>query len=241
MKINNINLLKKILEDCLIEDTENIINRFIIYQEMVLEWNKKINLTSIIEEDDFVIKHFIDSIMCCHFKDIKEAKLVADVGTGAGFPGIPLAIIYPDKEFHLIDSLNKRLKFLQEVVNELKLKNVILIHGRAEDIGKDEKYRERYDLVLSRAVARLNVLSEYCLPLVKIKGTFASFKSQDAKEEANESKNAIQLLGGELDFIQEDLTKEKLLNHMIIYIKKIKNTPKNYPRKAGEPTKSPII
>ncbi|MFA5527071.1 MAG: 16S rRNA (guanine(527)-N(7))-methyltransferase RsmG [Peptostreptococcales bacterium] len=241
MKMQNRKFLNTTLEACFIEDRDSIIDKLDRYQEMVLEWNKKINLTSITQEDDFVLKHFVDSLLCCHFKGMKEAKLIADVGTGAGFPGIPLAITYPDKEFHLIDSLKKRLGFLQEVVDELKLKNIVLIHGRAEDIGKDEKYREKYDLVLSRAVARLNVLSEYCLPLVKLNGTFAALKSNDAEEEAHESRKAMNLLGGELEHLQEDLSDGKLLNHMIIYTKKVKNTPKKYPRKAGEPTKTPII
>lgn len=217
-----------------------MLNQFQKYKSMVLEWNTKINLTAILEDTEFIKKHFIDSLMCVLFDEIKSVNNFVDIGTGAGFPGIPLSIVFPEKSFLLVDSLNKRIKFLEEVKKELNLKNVELVHARAEDIGKDKNHREKYDMCVSRAVAKLNVLSEYALPLVKKDGYFVAYKGLKIEQEIEEGKKAIDILGGKIISKQEDLTQDNILQHQIIYIKKIKKTPENFPRKAGNPVKNPL-
>ncbi len=209
------------------------------FYEMLIEKNKVMNLTGITEFQDVVRKHFIDSVLNVRLE--KENAKLLDVGTGAGFPGIPLKIMYPEIKITLLDSLNKRILFLQEVCEALKLQNVELLHGRAEDYGKHPKYREQYDYVCSRAVANLSSLCEYCIPFLKIGGTFISYKSS-AKEELEQARKAIRLLGGDEKNIEAEnfLLPESQDKRSLIYISKIKTTPKEYPRKAGMPTKEPL-
>ena len=209
------------------------------YYEMLIEKNKVMNLTAITEFDEVIVKHFADSLSICTVLP-EDVKTVCDLGTGAGFPGIPMAIAYPELQFTLIDSLNKRIKFLQEVVDELGLTNVTLVHARAEEAGRNKLYRENFDLVVSRAVANIATLSEYCLPLVKLGGYFISFKSGDVSEEIDNSGSAIKKLGGSLQKpIYFDLPETDISRSFLI-INKEKSTPKAYPRKAGTPSKEPL-
>ncbi len=240
MIINHIDLLQNALEELKVEIKPQTLEKFTIYRQMVMEWNEKINLTSIIDERDFIIKHFIDSIVCVSHPKMGTFQNIIDIGTGAGFPGIPLSIILPDKQFLLVDSLNKKINFLTEVIQKLNLSNVKVLHGRAEDLGKNVMHREKYDLCLSRAVAKLNVLSEYCLPFVKIGGTFAAYKSSQVESEIRDSQKAIRLLGGKIEKEEKTPLSHFPLEHQIIYIQKITHTPLEYPRKAGNPIKTPL-
>lgn len=221
--------------------TEEQISKLLIYKDLLVEWNKIINLTAIKEEDDILIKHFLDSISCVKGEYIKNGDKVIDVGTGAGFPGIPLHIYYPDIRLTLLDSLQKRIKFLQEVYRHIKVQNIQFEHGRAEDFGLNIKFREKYDVALARAVAELNILCEYCLPFVKVGGFFVCQKGPGVEEELNNAKKAMEVLGGK--FIERIDIKLPFrdFSHNIIIIKKIKQTPTKYPRKAGTPTKNPIL
>lgn len=212
--------------------------QFYEYMNLLIEWNEKINLTAIIEPNEIILKHFIDSITISKY--IEENSYVLDMGTGAGFPGIPLKIVRPDIKIVLADSLNKRINFLNEVIGKLELNNVETIHSRAEELGKDKKYRERFDVVTSRAVANLSTLSEYLLPFVKISGKCLSMKGPKPEEEIKESKNAIKILGGTIEKIDEFKLPNSDIDRTIIEIKKIKETPAKYPRKAGLPSKEPI-
>lgn len=215
-------------------------NNFIKYKDMIKEWNQKINLTAITEDEDIIKKHFIDSIKIFKFQELKEAKKVIDIGTGGGFPGIPIKIVKDDLKITLLDSLKKRITFLDEVVNELDLKDVETIHGRAEDFARDKKYREQYDVAVSRAVANMTVLSEFCIPFVKKGGYFVALKGPSIKEELNEAQKAIKLLGGKLQDIREVEIEGSDLRHNLVIIEKVKETPKGYPRKAGIVTKKPL-
>lgn len=214
------------------------IDEFYKYMNLLIEWNEKMNLTAIIEPSEIILKHFIDSITI--LKEIKDQEMVVDVGTGAGFPGIPLSIMNPTLKITLVDSLNKRLIFLQEVINELNLKNVELVHARAEEFGQNNKFREKFDIATSRAVANLSTLSEYLLPLVKINGKVISMKASNAKEEIKDAQKAIEILGGEIKSIDEFNLPQSDIGRTIIVINKNKMTPKKYPRKAGTPAKDPI-
>lgn len=220
--------------------SERQIEQFLCYYEMLVETNKKFNLTAITEFEDVLNKHFIDSLCAAGQKDFIKAKSLIDVGTGAGFPGIPIKIAFPEKEVFLLDSLGKRVKFLNEVIDKLGLENISAAHGRAEDFATKPEYREKYDLCVSRAVARLSTLSEYCLPFIKVGGEFIAYKSEKAKEEIEEGLNAIKILGGKLDEIIEMELPAEMGYRSFACIKKIKNTPKKYPRKAGTPTKEPL-
>lgn len=213
-------------------------NSFDRYLELLQEWNNKINLTAITEKEEIELKHFYDSLTISEY--IKSGSSLIDVGTGAGFPGIPLKIKDESIKLTLLDSLNKRLIFLEEVEKELELKNVVNIHGRAEDYGKDKKYREKYDYATSRAVARLSVLVEYLLPFVKVGGYCICMKGPNIEEEIKDAEKAIRVLGGEIEKIDNFKLENDDNERNIIIIKKVKNTPKQYPRKAGIPTKEPI-
>ena len=213
-------------------------DKFYKYMNLLIEWNEKINLTAIIEPNEIILKHFIDSITI--LKDIKDGSTVVDVGTGAGFPGIPLSIMNPTLKITLVDSLNKRLIFLQEVINELDLKNVELVHARAEEFGRNKKYREKFDVATSRAVANLATLSEYLLPLVKINGKAISMKAGNASQEIEDAKKAIKTLGGNINNIEEFNLPQSDIGRTIIIIDKISGTPGKYPRKPGTPAKEPI-
>lgn len=210
------------------------------YYELLTEWNKFMNLTSITEYNEVIEKHFIDSLSIEKVIDLSKINTVIDVGTGAGFPGIPLKIMYPHLKILLLDTLNKRIKFLNTVINELNLNEVESLHGRAEDISKNEKYREKFDLCVSRAVANLSTLSEYCIPFIKKGGIFISYKSEKIDEELKNSINAVKLLGGNIEEIFKFELENTNLKRSFIKISKIKNTPKKYPRKAGLPAKEPL-
>ena len=216
------------------------VEQFLKYYEMIIETNKVMNLTSIVELDEVIIKHFIDSLLSVKTIEINKFKTMIDVGTGAGFPGIPLKIMFPDLKVTLLDSLNKRLKFLDSVIKELGLDNINTIHGRAEDIGRNENYREKYDLCVSRAVANLTTLSEYCVPFIQKGGTFISYKSQFSEEEKQEAEKAIGVLGGKIQKSEIVNLSFTDINRSFIIINKNKITPNKYPRKAGVPSKKPI-
>jgi len=224
---NNINL------------TDKQIKQFYDYMQLLLEWNEKINLTAITEVDDIILKHFLDSVTINSW--ISENSKIIDVGTGAGFPGIPIHILYDNIETCLLDSLNKRILFLQDVINKLGLNNIKAIHGRAEEKAQEKSYREKYDIVVSRAVAPLNILSEYCLPFAKKNGKFICMKGPNTEKEIKEAERAINILGGKIEEIKEITIGKDSLKRNIICIKKEKETPKAYPRKAGKPSKEPIL
>ena len=213
------------------------LEKFYKYKELLIEWNSKINLTAIVDDIDIINKHFVDSIIINKY--VNKEKVI-DIGTGAGFPGIPLKIINDKLEVTLLDSLNKRVNFLNIVINELNLNNIEAIHGRAEEVFKNKKYREMYDIATSRAVAQLNVLVEYMLPAVKVGGTCICMKGNNIKEELDKSRKAIKVLGGKLEKVEEFVIPNTDYKRNIIIIKKEKSTPIKYPRKAGIPSKEPI-
>ena len=208
------------------------------YMNLLIEWNKKINLTAIINPDDIIIKHFIDSITITKF--IETNSKIIDVGTGAGFPGLPIKIIRRDTEITLMDSLNKRILFLEEIINNLNLEKISTVHSRAEDLGRDKEYRQKFDNATSRAVAPLNYLLEYMMPFVKVGGSCICMKGANYQEELKEAEKAIFKLGGELKNIEKLELPQTDIERNIIIIKKIKDTPNQYPRKAGIPKKQPI-
>ena len=220
-----------------LDDTALI--RFEKYMRLVVEWNEKINLTSITDEDEFIVKHFYDSLTLLSAIDIKEGAKIIDVGTGAGFPGIPLKIARPDIQLTLLDSLNKRLVFLQEQVLKTLELEAEIIHGRAEDISKNENYREQFDIATSRAVANLSSLSEYCIPYVKVGGFFVSMKGPDSNEEIKNAERAVKILGGKYDMV-ENLTLPDGSGRSIVVIDKIKKTPEKYPRRGVKINKNPL-
>lgn len=240
--MNDLSQFEKDLEAFQITLSDRQKEQFLKYYELLVEWNGFMNLTAITEFDDVMKKHFADSLSIVKaFSEIRTETLkVIDIGTGAGFPGIPLKIVFPQIELTLLDSLQKRLKFLQEVINQLELGEVELIHGRAEDFCKPSMKREQYDLCVSRAVANLATLSELCLPYVKVGGKFIPYKSEKAEEEVKAAKKAIALLGGEVkDQIEFELP-ESNIGRTLVVIEKKNATPKKYPRKAGMPAKEPL-
>ena len=206
--------------------------------DLTLEWNGKINVTAIKDKEEFINKNVIDSLSFAGRPEIESAKKILDVGTGGGYPGLPLAINYPDKEFVLTDAVGKKLTVVKDVASKLGVSNVTAVHGRVEDLAKDKKYRECFDLVVSRAVANMSTLSEYCLPFVKIGGFFAAYKTETAADEVAAAKRAIELLGGELSEIVSSNQQDS--GHNFVIIRKIKSTPSVYPRKAGTPSKDPL-
>lgn len=214
------------------------IRQFELYYKMLIEKNKVMNLTAITDRDEVILKHFIDSIALAKYYEFSNQKII-DVGTGAGFPGIPLKILFPELNVTLFDSLNKRIKFLQEVIDELMLKNIEAVHGRAEEGGRNINMRESYDIAVSRAVANMAVLSEYCLPFVREGGYFIPYKTSEIDEELDNAKNAISILGGKTEKVEKlDISG---LGRSFVFIKKIKATPKTYPRKPGTANKQPLI
>lgn len=230
------------LEELNITLTDEQIEQFLQYYEMLVEKNKVMNLTGITEYEEVIQKHFLDSLSLIRvIPDIASQKLtVIDLGTGAGFPGIPLKIAFPELEITLMDSLNKRILFLQEVIDALGLKKVSAVHGRAEEMASNATHRQQYDLCVSRAVSNLAVLTEYCLPFVKKGGLFVSYKSADSDAEIQEGKKAISILGGKLTCVDKFQLPDSDLRRALVCIKKVKDTPKKYPRKAGTPAKLPL-
>jgi 16S rRNA (guanine527-N7)-methyltransferase len=219
---------------------ERLINRFLAYMDGILSWNDKVNLTAITDREEFIRKHFLDSLTCSPFPEMEEADKIIDVGTGAGFPGIPLALVFPDKQFVLMDSLKKRLKIIDELTEELGIANVRTLHGRAEDLARMKEHREQYDLCVSRAVASLAVLSEYTLPFLKVGGTLLAYKGPEALQEIKSSGGTVRTLGGILSEERRVTIPGLESSHVILIINKIKHTPASYPRRAGTPAKEPL-
>lgn len=235
-------LMKEELEEIGITLNEEQMNQFYRYYELLEEWNKVMNLTTITELEDVVTKHFTDSLSLVKaIPNLGEEPIsILDMGTGAGFPGIPLKIVFPKLKITLLDSLNKKINFLNHVIEELKLEDIDAIHGRAEDFGRDKDHRERYDYCVSRAVANLTTLSEYCLPYVKIGGAFIPYKSGKIEEELSQAKGAVKLLGGKVEEVVAFLLPKTEVERTFVVIRKKEGTSKKYPRKAGLPGKEPI-
>lgn len=222
-----------------LSDTQR--QQFSIYFKTLVEWNEKINLTAITAEEEVYLKHFFDCITASFYYDMNKELQICDVGAGAGFPSIPLKICFPQLKVTIVDSLQKRIGFLNQLAEQLKLTNVAFYHDRAENFGKSSKFRESFDIVTARAVARMSVLSELCLPLVKKGGVFIAMKGSQAKEELNDGENAIELLGGVTSAVHTFTLPQEESERSIIIINKNKKTPKKYPRKAGLPNKEPIV
>ncbi len=237
---------EKVFKDKLKENADIIgvsidneqLDKFYKYKNLIIKWNEKINLTAITDDLEFVVKHFVDSITINKY--IEKNKTIIDIGTGAGFPGIPLKILNKENKIVLFDSLNKRLRVLEDIIDKLNLENVKTLHGRAEETFKNEEHREKYDIAVSRAVAALNVLAELMLPAVKLGGICICMKGNNADTEINEAKKAIKELGGDIVNIEKIILPEFNLERNIVIIKKVKQTPNKYPRRPGTPQKLPI-
>ncbi|MBO5057417.1 MAG: 16S rRNA (guanine(527)-N(7))-methyltransferase RsmG [Lachnospiraceae bacterium] len=230
------------LKEFQIDISKEQINQFIRYYEILVEWNSFMNLTAITDFDEVIKKHFVDSVSLVKaVPDIREKEYtLIDIGTGAGFPGIPLKIIFPHLKILLLDSLNKRISFLNEVIGKLELSEIDAVHGRAEDYAKKKEFRESFDICVSRAVANLSTLSEYCIPFVKQNGFFVSYKSEKISEELDSANRAIKILGGSYERQVEFYLPDSDIYRNLLVIKKEKTTPSRYPRKAGLPSKEPI-
>lgn len=236
----NLEKFKNGLQQLHIVLSEKQMEQFLQYYEMLVEKNKVMNLTAITEFDEVVEKHFLDSVSLTKQLDLHQPLKVLDLGTGAGFPGIPLKIVFPELEITLMDSLNKRVLFLQDVISSLQLENIEAVHGRAEEAARNKKYRESFDLCVSRAVANISTLSEYCLPFVKIGGSFISYKSSTIEDELEDGKKGIAILGGKVKDVYKFTLPDSELQRSFVIIEKEKKTPKAYPRKAGTPSKEPL-
>ena len=229
------------LEELGIRLSEEQKKQFHKYYEMLVEWNKVMNITGITDYDEVNLKHFTDSLTIVRCNDMSRVKRLIDVGTGAGFPGIPLKIVYPEIEVVLLDSLNKRINFLNAVIDELGLEKITALHGRAEDFAKKKEFREQFDLCVSRAVANLSTLCEYCLPFVGITGHFISYKSADSDEEIKNAEKAVCILGGEIKNVDKFDLPGTNMGRSLVDVEKVRQTPGKYPRKAGLPAKEPLL
>ena len=232
-------LMKEYAIELKISLTDEQIEKFYTYMELLLEWNEKINLTAITKPEEIVLKHFIDSMTIAQY--ISQGAKVVDVGTGAGFPGIPLKIIRDDLEVTLLDSLNKRINFLKEVIDRLQLTKMSAVHSRVEEFGRNKNYREKFDVATSRAVANLSTLAEYQIPLVKLDGVCVSMKGSDVEDELASSENAIILLGGKVEKVDQFQLPKSDMNRSVVVIRKCKSTPAKFPRKPGVPSKEPLF
>lgn len=220
--------------------TDKMLNQFSMYYSLLIEWNNVMNLTAITELDEVIQKHFVDSAILGKYYNLNMELSLIDIGSGAGFPGIPLKILFPKLDVILVDSVGKRIKFLNELIRKLELENVQAIHGRAEDLARQSIYREKFDLCVSRAVANLSSLSEYCIPFIRMDGLFISYKSATVDEEVVQAKDAIRILGGKLSRVEEFQIPHTDYQRTFLFIQKIKQTSMKYPRKAGTPTKIPL-
>lgn len=237
----NENSFHQTLDEKGITLTSEQLEQFKLYYDMLIEWNKKMNLTAITEKGDVFLKHFYDSVTPSFYVDIQDVHTICDVGAGAGFPSIPLKICFPHLQITIVDSLKKRIHFLEQLTEKLKLSDVYLVHSRAEEFGQMKQYRESFDIVTARAVANLTVLCEYCIPLCKINGLFLALKGANVDEEINEAKKAINVLGGELATTHSFTLPVEASERSIVVIKKVQKTRKKYPRKPGTPAKFPIV
>lgn len=233
-------ILEQKLGELGIKQDQNQLERFHKFYQLLIEWNKVMNLTGITEYEDVVEKHFVDSLSIIKAIDLSGIHTVIDVGTGAGFPGIPLKIAFPHLRVVLLDSLNKRIKFLDEVISQLGLTEIRTIHGRAEEYARKEEYREQFDLCVSRAVANLSTLSEYCLPYIQVGGIFVPYKSGEIDDEVEQSKKAVRILGGNIKEVMKFELPGTDIHRSFVLIHKEQHTQKNYPRKAGIPAKEPL-
>ena len=241
----DLSLFEKGLDQLKIQLTQEQKEQFIKYYEYLIEKNKVMNLTSITDYEEVLLKHFLDSLSLVKVQDFIPEKLsgktVIDIGTGAGFPGIPLKIAFPELGIVLLDSLNKRINFLDEVIEMLQLRKIEAVHGRAEDYARQKEFRENFDFCVSRAVANLSTLSEYCLPFVKQGGYFISYKSGKIEEELSNAENAVKVLGGNVKEVVKFSLMDTDMDRSFVVVEKKKTTPKRYPRKAGLPSKEPIV
>lgn len=233
-------ILEQKLGELGIKQDQNQLERFHKFYQLLIEWNKVMNLTGITEYEDVVKKHFVDSLSIIKAIDLSGIHTVIDVGTGAGFPGIPLKIAFPHLRVVLLDSLNKRIKFLDEVISQLGLTEIRTIHGRAEEYARKEEYREQFDLCVSRAVANLSTLSEYCLPYIQVGGIFVPYKSGEIDDEVEQSKKAVRILGGNIKDVMKFELPGTDIHRSFVLIHKEQHTQKKYPRKAGIPAKEPL-
>ncbi len=233
--------LRSVCKEVNIDISEEQLEAFGLFYAMLIEWNKKVNLTAIVNEEDVIYKHFIDSILILKYVDLKEGERVIDVGTGAGFPGIPVKIMVPGINITMMDSVNKKLDFIRFAVEKLGLQNIDIVHSRSEDLAHNSNYREGFDYCLSRAVGNLSLLNELCLPFVRLNGQFIAYKSIDSENETADASFSLSELGGEINKIEKFHIPGADIDRAFIFIKKIKNTPGKYPRKAGTPKKHPLI